>query len=201
VAKSGSCQKSKADRNAFSAKNSMLSVERQASQTPTPTAKANKLPVAAVLAWHQTLEFGERKFQLLPVHCNGASALSSARLNRMNKDGVGIGWPMGLCQVQRMANGASVIAAVIDEVKEDFLTGQGTALAVNESETHGFLELIGGERADISLNPFVRYRQPLVKLGQRWNGIGICCQVGLAASQQPGAEQLFHPHHVIQLLA
>jgi hypothetical protein len=70
---------------------------------------------------------------------------SSARLHGVDEDGVRVRWPRRLRQIQGMTDGASVIGAMVDEVKKNLFTAQAAALAVDEMKVNGLGALLRGQ--------------------------------------------------------
>lgn len=72
------------------------------------------------------------------------------QLNRVNEDSVGVCWTRHLSQVKSVADCTSVIGAVIDDVKEDFLPRHGSPFAVDKFECHKLFQAVKRQRFRIS---------------------------------------------------
>jgi hypothetical protein len=59
----------------------------------------------------------------------------------MDKYRAGIGGPFAVSPVEGMANGAAMIGAVVNEVKDRFLTAQHALLAIHENKANRLLKL------------------------------------------------------------
>jgi len=59
----------------------------------------------------------------------------------MDKHRVGIGGPVGVSPVKGMTNGTAMIGAVVNQVKDRFLTAQHALLAIHENKANRLLKL------------------------------------------------------------
>ena len=59
----------------------------------------------------------------------------------MDKYRVGIGGPFAVSPVEDMANGAAVVGAVIDQMRDRFLTAQHALFAIHENKANRLLKL------------------------------------------------------------
>lgn len=118
----------------------------------------------------------------------------------MNKHRVGIGGSVAVSPVKGMADGAAMIGAVVDQMKDRFLTAQHALLAIHENEANGLLKLLRRKTIEIRGQPLIGRRQPAVKLIELGQGIGVGAAMGRRLPKQPSAEQLLNANQMVELL-
>ena len=80
---------------------------------------------------------------------------ASRWFSRVNEDCVGVCGMRHLSQVQAVANRASVISAVIDDVKEDLQTRHGSMLPIDKLKGNSLTSLARLQVFDITNKPLI----------------------------------------------
>ncbi len=110
----------------------------------------------------------------------------------MDKYRVGIGRPVTLSPVKGMTDGAAMVSAMVDQVKDRFLTAQHALFAIHKDEANRLLKLPRRKTIEVRGQPLIGRRQPAVELIELGQGIGVGAVMGRWLPKQPRAKQLFH---------
>ncbi len=96
----------------------------------------------------------------------------------MNKYRVGIGGPVAICPVKGMTDGAAMIGAVVDQMKDRFFTAQHALLAIHEHKANRLLKLPRFEAVVVRGQPLIGRRQPAIKLIELGQGVRVGTVMG-----------------------
>lgn len=82
-----------------------------------------------------------------------AGIFSAAGFESVNEDRIGVCRPLRICQVQGMTDGASVIGAVIHDVKENLLTRHAPRLSIDKLKVEGLIQLAVFQLRNVANEP------------------------------------------------